>query len=113
MKNNYKYKYFEQEDDIILIPKTKNKTLQKEQDENNDLYDNVGSKNRVSKCIMNFEKKREQEEYQLRRKEMELDRMCIIVIKEELSILPNDIIDKILRMSGFYIPTVLCWGLQK
>jgi hypothetical protein len=110
MKYNYKYKYFEEEEDFILTPKTKDKNSQKEQDENEDPYDNIKSSYRTSICIMNPEKKRQQEEYQIRRKDIEIDRIRLIITKKALFDLPEDVVDKIVRMAGFYIPTVLCWG---
>lgn len=108
-----KFKYLEDEDDIILTPRSNVKNTQKERDENFDPYDDYIPSYRGSICVMNPKKKIEQAEYQIRRQEMELDRERLVAAKKVLSAFPNDIIDKILRMAGFYIPTAICWGNYK
>ena len=114
MKINYKYK--DDEDDFVLSPRVARCKQKEEEYEPWWAHWDEGavlSTKRYLSCVMNPRKKIEQEEYQVRRKEMEESMASCAVAKQVLSSLPDDIIDVILRRAGFHIPTALCFGTMK
>jgi len=101
------YEYYEEED-IILEPKPTKQ--QKKRDAEEEWYHPLEEREYRYKPVprMGYQKKRDLEEYNLQRKQFDVEQKAQQEARKHLELhdIPRDIIEDILTRAGFYIPRV-------